>query len=264
MCLLVVSWKLHDDYSLLIAANRDEKYDRPTLPFTVLRDQQPRTLGGRDLLAGGTWLAVNEYGVMAGLTNTPSTNGPDSSRRTRGELPLLLTRRMNAVDNVEEFLQVILPGQYNAAWLLVGDRNNLFYVALPRDEAPEVRELDAGLYVLENAPLFPASSKARFVGSRLSITGTQSEKFWRSLPSTLSIHESAEWPATGTLEARTTLRRVETQAPCVHTDDYGTRSAMLIRLATDRDEKPEILVTDGPPCITPFIDVSSYWTDRGN
>jgi uncharacterized protein with NRDE domain len=260
MCLLVASWKLDNDYPLLIAANRDEKYSRPTLPFTVLRDLHPRTLGGRDLLAGGTWLAVNEYSVVAGLTNTPTTIGPDPSRRTRGELPLLLTGRTNASDCVEEFLQVIQLGQYNPAWLLVGDRNNLFHIALPRDENPEVRELDAGLYVLENAPLFPPSSKARFVESRLSIARTPSETLWSSLPRTLSLHECAKLPTTRSIAAQSTLRRVETQAPCVHTGDYGTRSAMLLRLATDPDKKPEILVTDGPPCITPFIDVSSYWT----
>jgi uncharacterized protein with NRDE domain len=262
MCLLVASWKLDDNYPLVIAANRDEKYDRPTLPFTVLRDQEPRTLGGRDLLAGGTWLAVNEYNVVAGLTNTPSINGPDLSRRTRGELPLLLTRHTNAVDCVEEFCRVIHPGQYNPAWLLVGDRNNLFYIALPRDGDPVIRELGAGLYVLENAPLFPLSSKASFVKSRLSRTRAPDETLWISLPLTLSIHESAALLEMRSGDAPSTSRRVESQAPCVHTDDYGTRSAMLIRLATDSNEKPEIFVTDGPPCTASFVDVSSYWTSQ--
>ena len=76
---------LHDEFALTIAANRDERYDRPAQSFTVLRERDPRVVGGRDSYAGGTWLAVNEYGVIAGLTNTPAANGRDASKRSRGE-----------------------------------------------------------------------------------------------------------------------------------------------------------------------------------
>ena len=47
--------------------------------------------GGRDLMAGGTWLAVNDHGVVAGLTNKPAEEGRDPSKRSRGEIPLALT-----------------------------------------------------------------------------------------------------------------------------------------------------------------------------
>ena len=87
MCLLVVATQLVPDEPLIVGANRDEVLDRPAIPITVLDDGPPRVLGGRDELSGGTWLAVNEHGVCAGLTNQPLGDAKDPSKRSRGELP---------------------------------------------------------------------------------------------------------------------------------------------------------------------------------
>jgi hypothetical protein len=51
-----------------------------------------------------------------------------------------------------------------------------------------------------------------------------------------------------------------TLAACVHTDDYGTRSAALVRVPSDPDSRPKMLVADGPCCVTSFVDVSDRWT----
>ncbi len=72
MCLLVFAWQTEPEYPLVVAANRDERLDRPAQALCVLQEERPRILGGRDDLAGGTWLAVNEHGVVAGLTNRPA------------------------------------------------------------------------------------------------------------------------------------------------------------------------------------------------
>ena len=81
------AWKTEPGFPLVVAANRDERLDRPAHSLCVLREHAPRILGGRDDLAGGTWLAVNEHGVVAGLTNRPSPGGRDPTKRSRGELP---------------------------------------------------------------------------------------------------------------------------------------------------------------------------------
>ena len=92
MCLLVVLSRMDSDAPLVMAANRDERSDRPALAATVLVPSGPRVLGGRDTLAGGTWLALNEHSLVTGLTNRPSPTGRDPSKRSRGELPLGLAR----------------------------------------------------------------------------------------------------------------------------------------------------------------------------
>ena len=148
---------------LIMAANRDERLDRPAVPMTVLRDSGPRILGGRDELAGGTWLAVNEHGVVAGLTNQPSAEGRDPAKRSRGELPLAFAAYASAAEAVDAVCGTLRPADYNPCWLLVGDRETLFFVGMSGQGVPEREQLEPGLYVLENAPLRPRSSKAAYV-----------------------------------------------------------------------------------------------------
>ena len=118
------------DAPLIVAANRDERLDRPAVPMTVLRERQPRILGGRDELAGGTWLAVNENGVVAGLTNQPSFGGRDPSKRSRGELPLAFASYASAAEAVRAVSAVLNPARYNPCWMLVGDAEALFFIGI--------------------------------------------------------------------------------------------------------------------------------------
>ena len=91
---------------------------------------RPGSLGGRDELSGGTWLAVNEHGVCAGLTNQPLGDAKDPSKRSRGELPLALARHATAADGGRRRSCRRVPTRRTttARWLLVGDRTSLFFV----------------------------------------------------------------------------------------------------------------------------------------
>ena len=84
MCLILVGWKTHRDYPLVVAANRDEFFSRPSAPAGFW-PESPKILAGRDLEAGGTWLGVSEAGRVAMLTNVRSAS-PGPGRRSRGEL----------------------------------------------------------------------------------------------------------------------------------------------------------------------------------
>src|ERR1700722_1741674 len=117
-----MAFGLDPDAPLVVGANRDERLARPATAMGVLRESGPRILGGRDEVAGGTWLAVNSDGLVAGLTNRPMPDGPDPTKRSRGELPLALALHRRADDAVGEFLKNIRPAEYNPAWFLVGDR----------------------------------------------------------------------------------------------------------------------------------------------
>jgi uncharacterized protein with NRDE domain len=256
MCLLVFAWQTEPAYSLVVAANRDERFERPARSLCVLREGDPRILGGRDDLAGGTWLAVNQHGVVAGLTNRPAPGGRDLSKRSRGELPLMAAEQGTAHDAVHELARRIDPGDYNPAWLLVGDRDSLHYVEIAVDRPPSFRLLPPGIHILENVALGEPSLKVDRVRSLMSGASEQGGSLWTAMPAVLADHtvptaEDGERPAIGDLE-----RPPATLASCVHTDDYGTRSAVLVRVPIDAAARPEMSVADGPPCATPFIDVS--------
>jgi uncharacterized protein with NRDE domain len=263
VCLLVFAWEPDGEYPLLVAANRDERLERPAHAIDVLSEQGPRILGGRDDLAGGTWLAVNEHGVVAGLTNRPAPGGRDLTKRSRGELPLLLASHPTAGGAVADLLETVLPGQYNPAWLLVGDRNSLFYVELATDLAPIAVALTPGIHILENVALSDPSPKADRVRSRVAEGCRQGSSVWDALPSVLADHVLPPGAATATFGDKRSPRPEATMAACVHTDDYGTRSSAMVRVYAEQDRRPDMLVADGPPCSTGFVDVSSRWAGPG-
>ena len=247
MCLLVVLSRVVEDWPLIVAANRDEQYARPADPAMVLRER-PRTLGGRDRLAGGTWLAVNEHGVVAGLTNKPMERSP--ARRSRGAIPLKLTERDSAADAVAAFMASAGPAEFNPCWTLAADRSALFYLDLTGPDAPTAVELDPGMYVLENRALDTPSTKVDHVRARLGdVAWRDPERLLDALRDVLADHVVTAPP-----EGDDAMSRLASSASacCVHTEVYGTRSSMLVRVPASPGAEPEIWASDGPSCTHPL------------
>jgi uncharacterized protein with NRDE domain len=239
MCLLAVIFRAHPDAPLVVAANRDELYARPAEPMTVLA---PGILGGRDLVAGGTWLAVSARGLVAGLTNLPG--GRDAARRSRGELPLWLARHDDARTAALGFVRAFRPADYNPAWLLVGDRRSLFYLELTGGDAPRATELAPGLHVLENRPLGAPSPKVDQVRAALAgLEACRGEALLERLRAMLADHRLP--PGAGA-----DGRPAATEAACVHAGEYGTRSATLV--VVPDGAPPRVQFTDGPACTARF------------
>jgi uncharacterized protein with NRDE domain len=257
MCLLIAIHDAHPDTSLVVAANRDEWLARPASPFGVLRDRDPRTLGGRDELASGTWLATNEHGVIAGLTNKPVATGRDDSKRSRGELPLLLTRHASAAAAIES-IRELDPSAFNPCWLLVGDRESLFYIDMTAGPSPRTERLPAGVHILENRGLHDPSAKADQVRRTLAEVGSwRGPKLVDNLGRVLASHEIPESARTG--ERENSWKPLETEAACVHAGPYGTRSATIALVgATDR---PVVHHAEGAPCTARFTDVGHWWNE---
>ncbi len=254
-----------EDAPLLVAANRDERYDRSAVAMTVLSERAPRILGGRDLLAGGSWLAVNEYGVLAGLTNTPSPAGRDPAKRSRGELPPAFARFASAEQAVRQVTAGLDPASYNPCWLLVGDRTALFYIGIGDGPHAEVQRLEPGTHILENASLRPMSAKARHVAALVAearaargAPGDTAAGLADALAAVLPDHSQPPEIA-GQPPVRYGGRLVppELSAACVHTDSYGTRSAAIITVPARG--LPTVLSADRPPCTAPFQDFSALW-----
>jgi uncharacterized protein with NRDE domain len=259
MCLLVFAWHAEPSYPLVVAANRDERLDRPAHSLCVLREHDPRVLGGRDDMAGGTWLAVNEHGVVVGLTNRPSPGGRDVTKRSRGELPLMVADHDTADEGVAALLRSVRPGQYNPAWLLIGDRESLYYIELDNEQPPSLERLSPGIHVLENVALGQSSLKADRVRSQLSAAALEGTPLWSAMQSALVDHTVPSIDTAADRNDGAQARPPATLASCVHTDDYGTRSAALIMVGSDPGRQPEMMVADGPPCVTPFVDVGRRW-----
>jgi uncharacterized protein with NRDE domain len=232
---------------LMVGANRDELTDRPATPVTVLATSGPRVLGGRDEQSGGTWLAVNEHGVCAGLTNQPLGEAKDPSKRSRGELPIALAGHTSADEAVEDFVARYRPGAYNGCWLLVGDRTSLWFVDFTGTgtEPARATALPPGIHVLENKPLGAPSPKVDLVRGALGRPGDAGaiDAAFRAVLADHRIPEGDERP---------------NSANCVHLDTFGTRSSCLVRVGSS-GAPPRLWVAPGAPCTTPYEDVGALW-----
>jgi uncharacterized protein with NRDE domain len=259
VCLLIAFSRVVPGAPLVVGANRDELYDRPAQAMTVLRSSAPRTLGGRDELAGGTWLAVNDAGVFAGVTNRPTPGGRDPAKRSRGELPLLATCRETAAAAVEEMVAAVDPSRYNPAWLLVGDRRSLFTVEVHGQGRLQASELPPGLHVLENRPLAEPSAKAEHVrGALAGAVGLPVDEVERRLRAVLRDHRrppTAPAPR-GQVDHPEQVGHpelpLEVGAACVHSDRYGTRWSALLRVPEDPGLLPALRYCEGAPCSSAY------------
>lgn len=261
MCLLVFVHRREPHHALVVLANRDEFLERPSVNMAVLRPSSPRILGGQDLRAGGTWMAVNENGLVAGLTNRRIS--PDPRRRSRGELPMELARHRTARAAADWIRHHVTPGTYNPCWLLVGDGTDLFHADLSDDTAVRVESLPEGVHVLENRPLSAESPKAAAVSRAVEGARRPSgELDVRALFDILALHDvpaDARLDPEGRWEG---YRFLELAAPCVHLATYGTRTALVARIH-QTGHPPELWYTDGPPCRTAPEEVSAWFNPHG-
>ncbi|HYX64176.1 MAG TPA: NRDE family protein [Burkholderiales bacterium] len=162
MCLIVAAWRVHADWPLIVAANRDEFHGRPASPAGFWSDR-PHVLGGRDLEAKGTWMAVSRNGRFAAVTNYRGAREP-SAAESRGAL---VTRFLDESSPAREYIGEIVKKQasYSGYNLLACDGEELWWTS-NRDSAP--RRLGPGYYALGNLLLdspdvLPLKARAREV-----------------------------------------------------------------------------------------------------
>lgn len=154
MCLILIAWKSHPRYPVIIAANRDEFYERPSTPAHFWKEA-PDILAGRDIRQGGTWLGINRDGRFAAITNFRGSQTPQPGKRSRGELvaSFLMGDRQPAFYSQEVARR---RTDYNPFNLLVGSSQVLGYCDSSSDRA---QTLPPGLYALGNNRLDQGADK---------------------------------------------------------------------------------------------------------
>ena len=146
MCLIVLAVGRHPDYPLVLAANRDEFHLRPTAGAGWWEDR-PDILGGRDLQAGGTWLALSRSGRLATVTNFRDAKLPEAGPRSRGHL---VTDFLESHARPDDYLDSVDEDAYAGFNLIVADDDGVAYLS-NREEGKRI--LSPGIYGLSNALL---------------------------------------------------------------------------------------------------------------
>jgi len=241
VCTLAAFVRVFPGHPLVVAANRDERLDRPATPPVVLRDEPPRAVGGRDLTAGGTWLGLAETGLVAGILNRRSAVPPDPASRSRGLLCLDLLACRSAAEASARLAREP-AGRYNPFNLLVADRDAAFVASQPHGAAPRVLRLDPGLHLLTNLDVNDATcpriatSHRRFADAGAAFADDGDPvAFVGRLQAILADHATALDPrGPGSL--------------CVHAGPFGTRSSSVVLVGSGGELR--YLHADGPPCRT--------------
>jgi uncharacterized protein with NRDE domain len=239
MCTLAIYFRVSPQWPVIIAANRDEFLDRPASDPLTLKEH-PHIVGGKDLRAGGTWLGISEYGMVAGLLNRRS-DAPNPEARSRGLLCLDALCRATASE-AAQFAARERGEDYNPFNLLIASREEA-YVAYNRTSHVEVVQLTPGMHLLTNLDVndfeCPRISRAH---SRFAALGERAE--FRDDP----VARRADLAAL--LADHTTQLDARTGRPnglCLHLDGYGTRSSSLIFIGREPG-RVEHFFAPGPPC----------------
>jgi len=221
MCLIALAWRAHPDFTLLVAANRDEWRERPAEPTHWWPDH-PELLAGRDLQAGGTWMGITKSGRFAAITNFRDPSDKRSTAPSRGGL---VTEFLLGADSPADFLAGLAPRarDYNGFNLIVGDGRELFYFG-SREAEPIA--IEPGVHGLSNHLLnepWPKVVRAR-AAMRSALAHPDPAPALFDLLSDPTGAPDAELPDTGVgLEWERRLA-----PPLITGEDYGSRASTVL------------------------------------
>lgn len=160
MCIAVFIWQDHPLYPFILLLNRDEYHNRPTKPLAWWEVEGGGgscccdIVGGRDGLAGGTWLASNRDGRVAFLTNVREVESIPQAK-SRGHLPV---RFLESKKHPSEFAEELVKeaDQYNGFNLIIADlcsKTMVYITNRPKQDKVSAIQVSPGIHVLSNARL---------------------------------------------------------------------------------------------------------------
>lgn len=227
MCLILFSIHQHREFPLVLAANRDEFYDRPTTAMHWWQDDD--LLAGRDDRSGGTWLTVSRTGAVTAVTNVREGSG-EPGRLSRGELPLRLQRQ-----SLPEMHQHLADnGNLYAGFNLieVTDRAGWYYSN--RDAHPG-RTLHRGSYGLSNHLLqSPWPKLVRLREQLRQAVAASNPDTPEHLHQTLLEQLRDDTPAPDHLLPDTGIGMEQERflsSPFIASEHYGTRASTVVTLS---------------------------------
>ncbi|MEX0661004.1 MAG: NRDE family protein [Balneolaceae bacterium] len=227
MCLIVFSFKQHNKYPFILAANRDELYDRPSSPARFWK-QHPHLLAGKDEKLGGTWLGVTKQGKFAALTNYRDLNNIKKSAPSRGNIVKdFLADNQDPLGYLEGLKQS--ANAFNGFNLLTGSPDQLYHYS---NETDDITEIKPGIHGISNAVLntpWPKVETAKSVFEEV-VNGENIDqnRIFKMLKNSEPYPEN-QLPKTGL--SKEMEKRV---SPIfIKSKDYGTRCSTLLKIRDD-------------------------------
>ena len=232
MCLVAFQLRQHPTYKLVMMANRDEAYGRPTAPAGFWSDH-PDILAGRDLEQMGTWLGVNKEGKVAALTNYRDFTLPETGARSRGHI---VSSYLRSGEQARAFMEKLHAERANYAGcnVLAGSADEMFYYSTIEQR---IKRLTSGTYGLSNALLdtpWPKVDKTKaLLAEYLGRVDTIDPDVLFAMMQRAERFPRTELPDTGVGDELESLL----SSIFIASKDYGTRCTTV--LSIDRDDRVE-------------------------
>jgi uncharacterized protein with NRDE domain len=228
MCLVVVAWRAHPRYRLILAANRDEFHARPAAPLGWWAEDR-QVLAGRDLQASGSWLGLARSGHFCALTNFREAATPREQAPSRGRLVADYLMRRTAP---EGYLRELRGDRdrYPGFNLLVGNADSLHYFSNRDEDVP--RRLPPGTHGLSNHRLGTPWPKLRRTEEALQQLLTEPELTSSQLLELLADRSAADQDELRDTGLPRELERA-LSAPFVVHPQYGTRCSTAVLVGHD-------------------------------
>lgn len=219
MCTVVILRRPDHRWPLLIGANRDEMTARPWQAPARHWPDRPEVVAGLDVLAGGSWLGINDWGVAAAVLNRTGSLGPAPGRRSRGEIVLEALDHADAVAAAEA-LSHLDPDSYRSFNLIVADERDGFWLRHAGAARIEIHPLKEGLSMI-------AAGDLDDLGTRRLELAMPAFREWPA-----PDPDRDDWVGWEALlgSSRAPPGEPATAAMRFHTDGYGTVSSALIAL----------------------------------
>ncbi|MCC6531469.1 MAG: NRDE family protein [Burkholderiales bacterium] len=224
MCLILFSLGTHPGYRLIIAANRDESYGRPTAPFAFW-PEAAQVAAGKDLEGGGTWLGITRRGRWAALTNFRQAGTYRASAPSRGRL---VSDYLIGDVPPERYVEQLEPRAhiYNGFNLLLGAGEDVFYCS---NRNAQCEQVPAGIHGLSNHLLntpWPKVEMGKAALRSLPDSATDPASVLLAALAERRLPPDEDLPDTGVgLAAERVL-----SPPFIAAESYGTRASTIIAI----------------------------------
>ncbi len=228
MCIIVLAYNHHQDYKLILAANRDEFYERPSLQAHYWKDEP--ILAGKDLKEGGTWCGINKNGRIAAITNYRDLKSIKKDAVSRGKI---VTDYLLGYSSPELYSKGLKDSskQFNGYSLIFGNREDLYFFS---NRSKDAIKLEPGIHGLSNhllnTPWFNVKRAKELLKNAVD-KGNNLINDLLKLLSDKTLSPDDELPETGLKkEIEKSISSIFVETP-----EYGTRASTVILI--DKNDK---------------------------
>ena len=226
MCTLLILHRPNNKWPLIIAGNRDEMKNRPWLPPGKHWTNYDGIIAGKDITAGGSWLGINNNGLVATILNRPNSLGPDVTKNSRGKIIIDILKK-KTLDSALGYIKLLNNKKWKPFNLFVANNKKAYWVKSTEKDKISINMLSEGKYFLDSYDL----------------NSSQSERFLNNNTKFQSLNDpnpdNCKWDEWINFLANKSCPKDKPLAAMNITDqyknNYGTLSSSIIALPSDNE-----------------------------